>query len=211
MFKTKNKNLLGFTLIEMMISLFLSVMVAFFVYTMMISSYNAYNRLSSLSKNANSIRFFISSINNSAMYAWNFENTTTELRFYRYDKHHRKEVMDKYFFEGGGTLVNDGTRSTTVAGINGAAYNSNLRTLFVKEVWIGGKIYERVVVSNIIRGIYFSVSGPNKYRRLNLGVIYDDVVNAKQSESTGQIISASEMNDVNTTINRRLFCFAIRG
>jgi Tfp pilus assembly protein PilW len=222
MFNTKNKNLLGFTLVEMMISLFLSVMVAFFVYTMMISSYNAYNRLSSLSKNANSIRFFLKSIENSIKYSVAFNPPGTpanELVFERYTTNPvnptgpKIRIRERYYFDTGaasGTIVRDSTNSANGV-LSTNSYYKNALGLLKKDVIIvsENRRIETVVISNVIRTIYYfdnNISTTRKYRTFNLGVIYDDVVNGRQNNS-GNIVSGNGTEMSGDTINRRQFCF----
>ena len=222
MFDIKNKNLFGFTLIEMMISLFLSVMVAFFVYTMMISSYNAYNRLSSLSKNANSIRFFLKSIENSIKYSVSFNPSGTpanELVFERFTTNPvnptgpKIRIRERYYFEGGsskGTILRDEDKSKNGV-LSTDLYYKNALGLLKKDIIIvaENRKIETVVVSNIIRTIYFfdiNANTTRKYKTFYLGVIYDDVVNGQQT-LTGNIVSGNGTEMSGDTINRRQFCF----
>lgn len=223
MFDIKNKNLLGFTLIEMMISLFLSVMVAFFVYTMMISSYNAYNRLSSLSKNSNSIRFFLKSIENSIKYSVSFNPAGTtpanELIFERFTTNPvnptgpKIRIRERYYFEGGsskGTILSDEAKSKNGV-LSADNYYKQGLGLLKKDVIIvsENRKVETVVMSNIIRTIYFfadDAGATRKYKTFYLGVIYDDVVNGQQT-LTGNIVSGNGTEMSSDTINRRQFCF----
>lgn len=222
----KKANKTGFTLIEVMVSLFLSVMVAFFVYTMMISSYTAYRRLSSVSKNANSIRYFITNISNSIKYCDGLPVEETSavhgkcLVFRRYDQYLNENVKEKYYFSGGlGYLIKSSSCSVNV---NTASYYSSSLGLLKKDICrLDDTVIESVTVSNIIRAIYFdwvpatlSTANAERAAKMHLGVIYDDVIDGRVNQSSGKI---ELKNDGSTewlnsdTLGRRLFCFCFRG
>lgn len=209
-FKKKHV-VLGFTLIEVMVTLVLSVMVSFFVYTMMMSSYTAFRRLSSVSKNANSIRFFVSSISNSSRNACKMYVSGNALCFDRFDQNRNKYVTESYYFENGGNLTLDATKSTSVATLN-SQKGSSLGVL-KKKVTSGGTVLETVVVSNVIRVIYYSFDF-DRYKRLNLGVVYDDIVDGKQNATTGKLedkgTNTTEMG-TDYTLSRIILCFCSRG
>lgn len=214
--KSKKKYLIfGFTLMEVMVSLFLSVMVSFSVYTMMISSYNAYNRISSVSKNANSIRFFITTFSNSIEQAYKLPDEAGGadnkiLTFSRYDKKYGKKIEEKYFFEGGSELRKDATNSVSVTTIT---HHSETLGVLKRETIVDGKVKEKIIVSNIIRSIYYSITTEaSGFKRMNIGVIYDDVVDGKVNTDTGKMEAradgATEMSL--DTLCRRVFCFRFR-
>lgn len=216
----KKYGILGFTLIEVMVTLVLSVMVSFFVYTMMMSSYTAFRRLSSVSKNANSIRFFVSSISNSSRNACNIYVSGNALCFDRFDKNRGTNgtyITESYYFENGGNLTEDATKSTSVATLN-SQKGSSLGVLKKKvTVKSGGAVLETVVVSNVIRVIYYSFStaaSGERYKRLNLGVVYDDIVDGKQNATTGKLedkgTNTTEMG-TDYTLSRIILCFCSRG
>ena len=214
MFFKKKLKLLGFTLIEVMVTLVLSVLVSFFVYTMMMSSYNSFRRLSSVSKNANSIRFFVSSINNSIKNAKAFSCSTSELSFTRYDVHRNQLVTERYFFSEGGSIAPNYSKSTNIATLNSQT-GSSLGVLKKEVKSSGGTVIETVVVSNVIRAIYYNVTESGvRYKRLNLGVVYDDIVDGKQNATTGKIENKgtgdTEMA-TEYTLSRIILCFCSRG
>ena len=217
MFYRKKRKTLGFTLIEVMISLFLSVMVAFFVYTMMISSYNVYRKLSTVSKNANSIRFFISSIEKSVRYAHGTPTISeTEFRFDTFDGNRNCMITERYFFDGGGTFKENYGVSTSTTALAAATdyYRANSGKklgLLKKEIRIKSddRVVETVVVSNVIRTIYYSKDEASTlvFKRLNLGVVYDNVVDGSQDDD-GKIVFGGETEyNTDATIERRLYCF----
>ena len=210
----KKHGVLGFTLIEVMVTLVLSVMVSFFVYTMMMSSYTAFRRLSSVSKNANSIRFFVSSISNSARNACKMEFKNNSLYFERFDRNYGTNgtyITERYYFENGGNFTLDAAKSTNVVTLN-SQKGSSLGVL-KKEIIVGGAVKDRVVISNVIRVIYYSFDY-NRYKRLNLGVVYDDIVDGKQNASTGKLeakgTNTTEMG-TDYTLSRIILCFCSRG
>ncbi|MBR3628426.1 MAG: prepilin-type N-terminal cleavage/methylation domain-containing protein [Elusimicrobia bacterium] len=216
----KRKYSFGFTLIEVMVSLFLSVMVAFFVYTMMISSYSAYNRLSSVSKNANSIRYFITNFSNSIKYC---DSIPVEeilsggelcLSFTRYDKNYNTTIKEKYYFSGGGGFVKSSTASVNLTSVG---YHSSALGLLKKDICrLDNSVIESITISNIIRTIYFDWTGTStskRMRMMNIGVIYDDVIDGRIDKETGimqkKADGSTEMLN-NDTITKRLFRFCFR-
>lgn len=211
----------GFTLIEVMVALFLSVIVSLFVYTMMISSYNAYNRLSSVSKNANSIRYFIASFSNSIKYATELPTEvfsggkTSSLTFKRYDKNYNDIIREKYYFENGSEFVRSPQHSISVTT---DTYHCETMGVLKKDIIVGGTVVQTIIISNILRSVYYDIPATtavfNRFRKMNLGVIYDDVVDGKVNKTTG--VMENKTNDetemkTENTINRRLFCFNFRG
>lgn len=218
MFYRKKRKTLGFTLIEVMISLFLSVMVAFFVYTMMISSYSVYRRISSVSKNANSIRFFISSFERSIRYSCDFDEVSVgsnkyELKFKMYDPSRGVMIFERYYFVGGGSFIRSESKGSTQTGLGGATdYNTGTLGLLKKDIILAAdnRTVETVVISNRVRTVYFwrTPYVANRYVRLNLGVVYDDVIDASQNSDTGQIIVTGN-TEINTagTLQKRLYTF----
>ena len=213
----------GFTLIEIMVSLFLSVLVAFFVYTMMISSYTAYRRLSSISKNANSIRYFITNFSNSIKYSETIPvkgtvNGQTSITFTVYDKNLNTYIKEKYYFVdtavGGGFVENAGY---SVSDATTVPYCSTLGLLKKDICRLDDSVIESIVISNVIRTIYFDwPAAPANYRlrQMNLSVIYDDIIDGKIDKSSGKVSEkadgSTEMLN-NDTITRRLFNFCFRG
>lgn len=221
--KNKKYKKFGFTLIEVMVSLLLSAMVAFFVYTMLLSSYSGYNRLSFSSKNTSSIKFFTTVFNNSVKYAnatptveYGTSGTVQALTFNRYDKNYKRMVNEKYYFSDGGEFILDQNLSVSTV----TTHFCKTLGLLKKDIIFDGKVQETIVVSNIIRTIYYyyPTSAPTnfkRYRRMDVCVVYDDVVNAKVNKTTGKIEekegNMTQMGDNNSTINRRLFTYAFRG
>lgn len=209
----------GFTLIEVLISLFLSAMVAFFVYTMMISSYNSYRRISSVARNANSIRYFITNISNSIKNSQSVPvkeggATNTSLTFTVYDKQYKDIIKEKYYFTDGSEFVESAESSVSVST---NTHHSETLGVLKKDIIKGGKVVETLTISNVIRTIYFSWTGPSataRHRKMNLGVIYDDIVDGKVNKDTGKIEArADNMTEMldEGTLTRRLFCFCFRG
>lgn len=216
----KKNRKIGFTLIEVMVSLFLSVMVAMFVYTMMISSYNAYRRLSSVSKNANSIRYFIESFGNSIKNANRVPvegvyNGSVSLTFKRYDSSYNDIIQERYYFSGGSEFIKSSSASVSVTT---STHHSTTLGLLKKDVLSkDGKVLETITISNIIRTVYFNSPAPagtDRFRKMNLGVIYDDVVDGNVNKTTGKIENRADgMTEMltNATINRRVYSFDFRG
>ncbi len=211
----------GFTLIEVMVSLFLSVLVAFFVYTMMISSYTAYKRLSSISQNANSIRFFTDTISKSIKYCETvyFDSINKRLCFEVYDIVRREKVREEYYFTTGTGLVEHKAKSKK----DNNAVNSTTLGVFKKDIRriSDNHLYNTIAVSNVIRTIYFYINNPPANSRflktLTLSVIYDDVVGGNVSRAEGATqgvmqAGADGMTEMDSdTINQRMMVFNIRG
>ncbi|MCR4662593.1 MAG: prepilin-type N-terminal cleavage/methylation domain-containing protein [Endomicrobiaceae bacterium] len=217
----KKNRKIGFTLIEVLVSLFLSVMVAVFVYTMMISSYNAYRRLSSVSKNANSIRYFIESFSNSVKYAnrvpvESIYSGSVSLTFKRYDNVVNDIIQERYYFSGGSEFVKSSSASVSVS-----TANHHCETLGVLKKDIltkdGSKVLETITVSNVIRTVYFNSPTPapnDRFRKMNIGVIYDDVVDGNVNKTTGKLEKRADgLTEMlsEATLNRRVYTFDFRG
>lgn len=211
----------GFTLIEVLISLFLSAMVAFFIYTMMISAYNAYRRISSVSRNANSIRYFVTNISNSIKNARAIpikgtrpDTGATTLTFSVYSKQYKAIVKETYFFEDGSELIENANSSVSVS--TNTRHSETMGVLKKEIINSDNQVLETLIISNIIRTIYFSWSGPSavaRHRKMNLGVIYDDVIDGQVNKDTGKLEArADNMTEMldEGTITRRLFCFCFR-
>ena len=206
----------GFTLIEVMVSLFLSAMVAFFVYTMMISSYNSYRRISSVSRNANSIRYFVETFGNSIKNCNKLPTFTSNiLTFERYDKNYNEVIMEKYYFSDGSSFIQSSTASVSVTT---STYHNEILGLLKKDIYrLDGSLIETIIISNIIRTIYFDWPTPSandRFRKFNFGIIYDDVVDGKINKATGKIEAKIDgMTEIlnENTLNRRIYCFCFRG
>lgn len=206
MIKKNSISIKAFTLIEVMVSLILAAMVAFFVYSMMIYSYEGFARISSASKNSNNIRFFISSLRNSCMYAKSIKVESSKLKFVRYDNNEKAEVEEHYYFKSGGQLANNGTYATS---LSLSTPYSETRGLLVKETYnkLGEKI-QTVLVANNIRTIYYQINTSGSFTKLNLGVIYDEILNAKINDDGSAVQNAQE--SASFDLKMRLFCFTSR-
>lgn len=211
----------GFTLIEVLISLFLSAMVAFFIYTMMVSAYNAYRRISSVSRNANSIRYFIANISNSIKNAKTIPTIgvhpvtgTTSLTFSVYNKQYKAVVKERYYFDGGSELIESASSSVSVS--TDTHHAETMGVLKKDIINSDNQILETLIISNIIRSIYFSWTGPSsvaRHRKMNLGVVYDDVIDGQVNLGTGKLEArADNMTEMldEGTLTRRLFCYCFR-
>lgn len=215
MSKIKN-NYSGFTLIEVLVSLLLSAMVAFFVYTMMLSSYSAYNRFSSTSKNAGSIRYFLTLFSNSIKYTTSKPQITTGAMIFKcYDKASNKNVEERYYFDGGGDFVESDKYSLNVS--SSAAYPEKELGVLKRQIKSGTTVLEDSVVSNIVRRIYYYIpakKATEDYGHMNFCIIYDDVVDGKVDSATGKMQAKSnnmtEMNTTNT-ITRAAYRYFFRG
>lgn len=211
----KNKKILfGFTLIEVMVSLFLSVMVALAVYTMMISSYTSYSRIASVSKNANNIRYFLTMFSNSIKYANTMTETGTStnqiLTFKRYDKAHNKKIEERYYFVDGSELIKSEEYSVKVTT---DTHHCETLGLLKRDLIVNDKIEQTFTISNIIRTIYYYVkTETDGFKRMDLGIVYDDIVDGIVNTDTGKIEEKSNgMTEMSVdTLNRRVFCFKFR-
>lgn len=205
MIKKNSISIKAFTLIEVMVSLILAAMVAFFVYSMMIYSYEGFARISSASKNSNNIRFFISSLRNSSMYARSIKVESSKLKFIRYDNNEKAEIEEHYYFTSGGELSNNGTYATS---LSLSTPYAETRGLFVKETYKSGEKIQTVLVANNIRTIYYQITTSGSFVKLNLGVIYDEILNAKINDDGSAVQNAQE--SASFDLKMRLFCFTSR-
>lgn len=198
-----HRTIKAFTLIEVMVSLFLAAMVAFFIYTMMIYSYEGFNRLTDASKNSDNIRFFISSLQNSLTYAKSMTTNTSGFTITRYNNGTNSVITETYTFENGGKFVNKDF-SNLVSHINTYTDYGDTRGLLYKTVG-----NEKILVSNCIRCIYFNnTKVTNGLRKLTIGIVYDDILNGKVG-STGAVTDNNK-NTMSSELKRRLFCLTSR-
>jgi hypothetical protein len=197
------KSIKAFTLVEVMISLFLATMVAFFVYTMMIYSYEGFNRLTDATKNSDNIRFLISSLQNSITYAKSITTNSTGFTITRYDKNTNSNITETYTFENGGKFVNKAF-ANLVSNINNYSDYGDSRGLLFKKIGT-----EKVLVSNCIRCIYYNnTKVSNGLRKLTLGIVYDEVLNGRVGNSGA--VSNNAANTMSTELKRKLVCFTSR-
>ncbi len=200
----------AFTLIEVMVSLFLAAMIAFFVYTMMVYSYEGFNRLTDASKNSDNIRFLISSLRNSLMYANEVTINSSGFTIKRYDKSTNNNITETYTFESGGKFVNKAF-SNLISGLNTYTDYGDRGLLFRKNTTSN----EKVLVSNCVRAIYYDVTTPANignegggFKKITLGIVYDDILDGKTG-NTGAV-GDNAKNMMTAEIKRKLVSFTCR-
>lgn len=199
----------AFTLIEILVAITISGMLAFFVYTMMIYSYQGYSRLNSVSKNSNSFRSLILSLQNSMKYADDVSVVTDKIVFERYDKLYNDDVQETYYFNSGNRIMN---KSDYVINLSTNLPCTAGRGLLYKDVRIKGSgvLKSRILMSNSIRNIYCKLdkTAPNKYIRLTLGIMYDDVIDGKIQDDGSIVENNNNMTEVELRIKK--LCFMAR-
>ena len=100
----------AFTLVELLVSIVLTGIIVFFVYTMVIYSYGGFCKLSSHSRNFDDIKFLISSLRNTVIYAEEIRNSDGQSFFCtRYDRYYGSygKIEEEYKFLDGNRLENN--------------------------------------------------------------------------------------------------------
>ncbi len=181
MFFTKK----GFTLVEMMVAILLSAVVIFFSYTLTISAYKMFSKVSSTSKGFNNIQFFEEILKKSITESESVVFNNSSIICTRYDVVLREKVRDTYTFESSsgffGNLVGKEYDVFPFNIPNDKRFGAT--KLFMKtEVLSGHALPEtQVLVLNNVRAFYYR---PNKYPggtgahldNVTIGIIYDDHV-----------------------------------
>jgi len=114
------RNFRAFTLIEVMVCMILTAIVAFFIYTMMLSAHRTYFKLFSVSRQRNDVRYFETLIKKSIANAQGYEVNGNKLIFKYYDTSTNKYRVDEY--DCGSALASDATGSN----INSLLGKSNM-------------------------------------------------------------------------------------
>jgi prepilin-type N-terminal cleavage/methylation domain-containing protein len=174
----------GFTLVEMMVAILLSAIVIFFSYTLTISAYKMFSKVSSTSQKSNSIKFFEEALKKSITEAETVKFESNKITCTRYDMNLNHKVKDTYTLEEGncnfGNLV--GKEYDVFPNIIPADKIFKSTKLFVKTEFVGGGSWSspKILVLNNVRAFYYR---PNKYPstgshldNVTIGIIYDDYV-----------------------------------
>ena len=90
----------GFTLVEMMVAILLSAIVIFFSYTMTISAYKMFSKVSKTANNFNSPQFFEEVFKRSLTDAYDIDINSDKIVCKRYDPKLDKDVHDIYWIGG---------------------------------------------------------------------------------------------------------------
>lgn len=197
----------GFTLVEMMIAILLSAIVIFFSYTLTISAYKMFSKISKTSKNYNNIQFFEEVLKKSITEAQSISFTPDkkEMRCTRYDKNIGDFVVDVYSFE------NSSCKFGNEVGEQYESFPKNIikdnkmfgpTKLFLKTELVSGTASApKVLVLNNIRAFYYR---PNKYPAggQNSAVHWDNIMIGVAYEE--QIVPNI------SKIQTKSFCFASR-
>lgn len=199
----------GFTLVEMMVAILLSAIVIFFSYTMTISAYKMFSRISKSSKNFNNIQFFEEVLKKSITEAQtiSFSSNKKEMKCTRYDKNIGEFVVDVYSFP-----EDSAGKFDNVVGKQYDSFPQNIITdnkmfgstklLLRTELLSGTVLSSNVLVLDNIRAFYYR---PNKYPgstgsnpaihwdNIMIGVVYEEQIIPNVSKR-----------------QTKSFCFAVR-
>ena len=205
----------AFTLVEIMISLFLSVIVVFFSYTMMIASYKVYENLANASSTSNDIRFLETMLRNSIMSADDINTSSSYIECHRYDSNRENSfsykngiyVQDIYKLSDGKTFVSSkaysedpslvSSPSSTRATLSLEILSSELDSSYSSSSVIIDGDNKRTVLK-CVREIYYyenaDASTTGTLKEITIGVIYDKV-----------------LHDGSVVRQNKSFCFTPRG
>jgi prepilin-type N-terminal cleavage/methylation domain-containing protein len=179
----------GFTLVELMVAVVLSAIVIFFSYTMTISAYKMFSKVSKTSNNFNSTLFFEEYFTRVFEDAYDINFSGSRIRCQRFDPNIKngKKVKDDYSFEKKG-----GSGSIQFIKVNNDHFDSVIdpesipdngtADLIVRTPGAGLKIEDVVLLSNV-RAFYYKVdtigvgdAGEDHLRNITIGVVYDDYI-----------------------------------
>ena len=172
----------AFTLVELLVSIILTGIIAFFVYTMVIYSYGGFCKLSSHSRNFDDIKFLISSLRNTVISAEEIRNSGGQSFFCtRYDKYYDfcGKIEEEYKFLDGNRLENNVyAKAIDIKSIPISKYPNTrgelYRITYIYDMSGVRRFVFKNKISSCIRQIfYYFDSGMN---RLDMYVIYDDVI-----------------------------------
>ena len=187
MFFTKK----GFTLVELMVAVVLSAIVIFFSYTMTISAYKMFSKVSNTSNNFNSSLFFEEYFTRLFEDAFEISFSGSKITARRFDPNIKNgsTVKDDYSFEkkgGGGsvqfTKVGTNQHFDSVVNLNNFSDEPGTANLIVRTPGAGLKIEDVVLLSNIkafyyrVNTIGAGVAGQEHLRNITIGVVYDDYI-----------------------------------
>ncbi|MBQ3834666.1 MAG: prepilin-type N-terminal cleavage/methylation domain-containing protein [Elusimicrobia bacterium] len=199
------KNFKAFTLVEMIVAVVLSSILIFFAYTMTISAYRIFSRMSDSSKNSNSIRFFEESFRKSVKGCteWAISSDKRTIAFLRYDPNIKSGgdwVVDKYTFDSPFTMVQGASSisgSTSYSPdvepekVPGSSLKSaaNLYLQYCKK---SSPLYNasaygsegKILVLSGVRYFYFTINKQlssygytGDLKDISIGIVYDEKVN----------------------------------
>lgn len=180
----------GFTLVELMVAVVLSAIVIFFSYTMTISAYKMFSKVSKTSNNFNSSLFFEEYFTRLFEDAFVISFSGSKITARRFDPNIKngKVVKDDYSFEkkgGSGSIqfIKVNTHDYFDSVIDPESIPDNgTADLIVRTPGAGLKIEDVVLLSNV-RAFYYKVNtidaagaGTNHLRNITIGVVYDDYI-----------------------------------
>ena len=182
-YSVKNMNSVrAFTLVELLVSIILMGIIAFFVYTMVIYSYAGFCKLSSHSRNFDDIKFLISSLRNTVISAEEIRNSGGQSFFCtRYDRYYGfyGKIEEEYKFLDGNRLENNVYAKTIDLHTIPVSKYPNTRGELYKITYIYDMLGIRRFafknkISSCIRKIFYYFDSSTN--RLDMYVIYDDVI-----------------------------------
>lgn len=173
------KNKKGFTLIEVMVSLILSAIVIFFIYTMMTVSYTSYSKLFGVSQQKNDTRFFETMIKKSIANAAYVKMLPSKFSFGYYDIYLGIYRLDEYSFTTGSftnslaLAVNPPTTEATIPSTNRilklTVYNAGAS-------YTGNTVVRTEIILQNVNALYYHENKTAVMDNISLGLIYNRVL-----------------------------------
>jgi len=178
----KRQKLKAFTLVEVLTATFLSGIVAAFVYIMITASYEYFNRLNSVSRFSNNLRFLTNSLRLSVTNAFYINViSSNKLVFERQDDYNKDDASDsldlvreEYIFPDGAARFKNSLQYSITVDTTTAPFNAT-RGMLYKDTYVDGVFKSRILMANNIRTIFYTISS----NKLNLGLVYDEVIDGK--------------------------------
>lgn len=177
MIKVKNKK--AFTLIEVIVSIVLSAIVIFFVYTMMTVSYTSYSKLFDVSQQKNNTRFFESMIKKSIENAVYVQMLPSKFSFGYYDENLGFYRLDEYSFTTG-AFTNSAALAfnppTTEASIPSTNRVLVMKVYNAGASYTGNTLVRTEVILENVNAIYYYEDKTGIMDNISLGLIYNKVL-----------------------------------
>ncbi len=184
------KNFKAFTLVEVMVCLILTGVVAFFIYTMMLTAHRSYFKLFTVSRQKNDIRYFETLIKNSIWNAQDYTIENNKLKFiyystyqasigYRIDIYDCSGVLEEKTPSQINTLLGD-KKNSQIKETYSTTGSSNIRLTSYRGSSSYGNalasapaINDEIVMENVNK-IYYSITKDSSHTPIfNLAIVYN--------------------------------------
>ncbi|MFA7073791.1 MAG: prepilin-type N-terminal cleavage/methylation domain-containing protein [Endomicrobiaceae bacterium] len=173
------KNKKAFTLIEVMVSIILSAIIIFFIYTMMTVSYTSYSKLFGVSQQKNNTRFFESMMKKSIENSVYVQMLPSKFSFGYYDDNLGIYRRDDYSFTTGSFTNSKALSSnppTVMASIPSANRVLVMRVYNAGSNYTGNTLIRTEVILENVNAVYYYMDSTGIMRNISIGLIFNKVL-----------------------------------